>query len=304
MGTKWYSRSPGTPRTAPGVWMGLFVSLVVAATLAPDRALAQEAPTRELIGVVFDNETKEPVTGVLVIVQGTSHRALTDTAGVFRIPRLEPGLYTFEFRKLGYEEGMATVHTVAGEPIFVALDPKPLVLEGLQVQVNQLESRLRRLPYSSFALDEELLRGAAAPNAWMLLRNRAGLMEAPCWQQAAVQTAYSALRRAEFERLVTADDLLTLPERDPVPDMDVQLPVLDQEYDCIISRGRPIRPVVCIDDRTAMGIVELMTFPVDDIYRIEVIRAGQMIRLYTSSYIEIVSSGQRQLMQSINPMFC
>ena len=275
-------------------------SFAIAVLALPSPVFAQEKI--DLVGVVFNSDTQAPIEGVLVEIERTSHRVLTDTAGVFRIHGVEPGEYTFVFRKLGYVDGETQLLTIPGEPIFIAMLPQPIILEGISIQMNRLESRLRTLPYAAVALDEADLRGSGAPDAWSVLRNRVGFLETPCWSEFGGTTLYEV----EYDDLLaTSDEQLTLQAYQTEVDIGYGTTVVRDLVDyCVLTRGRVIRPIICIDDRTAFGIEDLMHFPIDDIYRIEVIRSGQMIRVYTSWFMESVSSGRRRLMTSISPVFC
>jgi len=289
----------GTPL---GLMRATILSFAVAAITFASPLAAQNRA--DLVGVVFDNTTQEPLLGVLVEINGTGFRALTDTAGVFRIRNVAPGEYTFSFRKLGYISGESRILTVPGEPLFVALIPQPVVLDGLNVQVNRLESRLRSLPYSAVELTELDLRMSGGSDVWSVLRNRMGFYETPCFSE--LGSGGTMITEFELEQLELTFGSEFLSQA-YARDFDIGLGtrvIRDLDDYCMLTRGRLIRPVVCIDDRTAFGIQDLMAFPADEIFRVEVIHHGQMIRLYTGWFMEDVASGRARLVGSISPAFC
>ena len=56
----------------------------------------------KITGKVIDAETKEPLTGATVGIQGTTRGALVDYDGNFLILNVPPGTYVIEARFLGY----------------------------------------------------------------------------------------------------------------------------------------------------------------------------------------------------------
>jgi len=84
--------------------IGLGLGLVAALGIA---AMARAAPPTpppgraNLYGRVTDAETGEPISGVLVSLNGYS--AYTDNAGNYIFPDLDPGSYMAQFSKEGYQ---------------------------------------------------------------------------------------------------------------------------------------------------------------------------------------------------------
>ncbi len=57
-----------------------------------------------LTGVILDKETKEPLIGASIQIQGTSNGTITDFDGKFSLENLNKREYTFEIRYIGYEK--------------------------------------------------------------------------------------------------------------------------------------------------------------------------------------------------------
>ncbi len=56
-----------------------------------------------LIGVVTDVATSEPLPGVNIIIRGTYFGAATDINGVFKINGINPGKYNIDVSLIGYK---------------------------------------------------------------------------------------------------------------------------------------------------------------------------------------------------------
>lgn len=62
---------------------------------------------------------------------------------------------------------------------------------------------------------------------------------------------------------------------------------------CIIHRGSYVPPAVWVDDRPSMGLEELELYRTDEVYAVEVYRAGRAIRVYTRHYMQNVAMSPR-----------
>ena len=71
-------------------------------------AAAAFSQTGELRGRVIDAATREPLSGVNVILKDTHRGAATDANGEYRIPGVEVGIYTLVFSMIGYEPRIKT----------------------------------------------------------------------------------------------------------------------------------------------------------------------------------------------------
>jgi outer membrane receptor for ferrienterochelin and colicin len=85
----------------------------------------------KISGIVLDAETKEPLIGANIIVEGTSYGAATDIDGTFVILQVPPGTYEVRAIYIGYQEVLVqnvSVSTDLTTPLNLNL--KPEVLEG------------------------------------------------------------------------------------------------------------------------------------------------------------------------------
>lgn len=57
----------------------------------------------KIAGQVIDGETGEPLIGVNIIVEGTSHGAATNADGYYTILNMMPGTYSVKASMIGYQ---------------------------------------------------------------------------------------------------------------------------------------------------------------------------------------------------------
>ncbi|MBI1937140.1 MAG: TonB-dependent receptor [Ignavibacteriales bacterium] len=71
--------------------------------------------TGKLAGKIVDSETKEPLIGANVVLQGTNHGAAADIEGDYYINNIPPGVYTVVVSSVGY-------HKVTIEKVLIKID--------------------------------------------------------------------------------------------------------------------------------------------------------------------------------------
>lgn len=255
----------------------LGVPVVVAATVVAAivaTSAAVEAGAQEQVvfaGQVVDTYLGQPVSGALIVLpdarkpDGSTIAGVTDESGRFSISDVPTGPSEVAVSRLGYAELAQVLDIQDGLFVEVALIPKPLVLEGIEVYVDRLESRLRSVPFSSNTHTETDLRFSPDLNVADYLDSRPGFSFVPCFDGASGS-------------------------------------VFTRQRDCIRTRGvTPQRPKVFIDDAPAFGgVQELATLPTTEVYRVEVIRGCAQIRVYTIAYSEGTASNPRPLL----PIVC
>ena len=244
------------------------------ALAGPRPAPAQAAGETEVRfeGQVVDTYQGEPVPGAVVQLpearraDGSALATVTDDAGRFGISGVPPGPTRVEVSRIGYAPLTQVLEIREGGFVEAALIPKPLVLEGIEVYVDRLESRLRSLPFATTTFEETALRFAPDLNVADYLGSQPGFEFVPCFQGSSEGSLFTRRR------------------------------------DCIRMRGTtPQRPRVFLDDAPAFGgVQELATLPTAEVYRVEVIRGCGQIRVYTLSYAEGRASRRRPLL----PIVC
>lgn len=252
-----------------------FVAWVLA-TSAAAPAVAQQPQTLEPVsftGRVIDTYWTNPVEEALVRIDGTvrldgsSIWGTTRADGTFLIPDVPPGPSQVTVSRLGYADLVQVLDIRADQFVEIAVIPKPVVLEGIEVFVDRLESRMRQLPYAVSTFDEIALKLSPTLDVLSYLANQPGIDFVPCFE----------------------NNSGTGPFR--------------QRRDCLRARGtQPRRPQVFINDAPAFGgMGELARIPTTEVYRVELIRGCGQIRVYTLHYVEnVVTQAPRPLM----PIIC
>ncbi len=94
------------------------------ATLVGGRSIVFTTEARTafgtITGIVIDQETSQPMTGVQVTVDGQNHEVITGLDGMYTIPNVLIGTYAVRARKFGFNDGVA-------ENIVVELDSTEVV---------------------------------------------------------------------------------------------------------------------------------------------------------------------------------
>jgi hypothetical protein len=141
---------------------------------------ALEVGAQEVRGRIIATETREPLTGVFVMLRDSLGLrwagALTDSTGFYRLRTIHPGTYTVEAERLGYETSKAgpfVVHPTAVLVEDIALAIKPITLPSVSARsgnacdiprsraarVAQLWGEARKgLNVASWAASEQLVQ--------------------------------------------------------------------------------------------------------------------------------------------------
>lgn len=107
-------------------------------------SLLAAAQTGSITGTVIDNESKEPLIGVTVLVEGTTLGSITDLSGNYTIKNIPAGAKTIRFKYVGYED--LTKEAVIQDGQTVTLENAALIstaigLTEVEVFANVVEDR-------------------------------------------------------------------------------------------------------------------------------------------------------------------
>ena len=183
------ANAAGGNRFAPAVAV-LLSALAAGAPLAAQQAA--EPSVVPLSGQVTDRSTGQPLAGAYVEVGGTHLEALTDEQGRFTFRKVRPGEHQVTVSLLGYSDLERVVRAAAGgPPVALALEPDPVVLEGLTVNLNVLEQRRHRVAVSSRAYDRTQIRRSSAMNMEAFVRGPGGVPAVGCRRAFASSCVYS-----------------------------------------------------------------------------------------------------------------
>ncbi len=234
------------------------LALAALAPLAGETAGQAAASPVVFSGRVIDTWQGEPVPGAVIVLTETRRRdgsaimGVTDDEGRFAISDVPPGPSHVRVSRLGYVDLTQVLDIQAGQDVEVAVVPKPVLLEGIEVYVDRLADRIAVLPYMASTFTEAEIKLAPDLDVASYLNSQPGFEFVSCFDRG------------------PETGLFTRPR------------------DCIRTRGAIVqRPRIYVDDAPAFGGVrELATLPSTETYRIEVIRGCAQIRVYTISYVE------------------
>lgn len=138
------SRFPWTCRLALLALFGAAGAFVRSARASP----AVNARDSVVRGTVRDAQTREPIAGARVRIQGVgvSHSALTGAAGVYQLPIPNGDSLHISVERYGYAPlAMDAVRLESGIRLDFTLTPEPVALAGLRVRTRSDSPRLARL---------------------------------------------------------------------------------------------------------------------------------------------------------------
>ncbi|MCF7802994.1 MAG: TonB-dependent receptor [Candidatus Marinimicrobia bacterium] len=107
------------------------------------------AQTGTIQGTVTNKQTREPLIGVNIILQGTNYGAATDENGRYVIPDVETGIYTVVYSMIGYEKQIITD---------VLVNSNQTMYKNVNLRQSYLESdeEITVTAYSYFTKEEEI----------------------------------------------------------------------------------------------------------------------------------------------------
>jgi hypothetical protein len=259
-------------RSVPSRRGALLFAALAFATAAGAAPLASQGDPAVLSGQVVDEQTREAIPNVPVVIFPGRRTVQADQEGRFRV-RLRPGDYVVATSHLGYGDRQLAVSVTPGltEPLLVELTPEPHLLEAVRVTVDRFARRRHSVALSSQVIDRSRLTRTGGGDVWSAVRGYAGLGPGIACDSDFRSRASGAHRYA----FAGSDG-------------------------CIHRRGQVMAPRFFIDDRPAFaGSDELAGYLASEIHHVEVYARGEMIRVYTMGYVERVARGQERLFASV-----
>lgn len=255
-----------TPSSA--AWLMALSALGIGVLPAAAQDRTDDDLTVVLLGKVVDAETGMPLHGVFVSEAGDDGY-LTHEDGSFALPVWPYGFYTLTVEVLGYETTEVEVPGPNPDPFVIRISPDPIQLEELTVLVDRFERRRRRVSVAVRAFDRDQLLRAPATDVVDWVSGQYGLVTSFCANTTRPVATLASLRSGAL---------------------------MDEGQECVMRRGRWVRPTVYIDDvRSLGGLDELRTYRPQDLYTIEVYNRGTAIYAYTPWFVERVLKGRRSL---------
>lgn len=111
--------------------------LALVLCLVPGLAAGQAQPAR-IHGLVVEQGTGRPLSGVTVTLAGSGLGAVTGVDGRFVLREIPPGRWEMRLERLGYVTRVDTAYIGAGTPInaTIAMATQPVALDPIEVEVR------------------------------------------------------------------------------------------------------------------------------------------------------------------------
>ena len=136
-----------------GTNMKKLIVILIAALLGSADLWAQQYGVIE--GTVSDSETKQPLHGANVVVQGTALGASTSTDGNFTIERVPIGKHTVVVSFIGYLPRRIEVEVSENMATVVDVRLEPTILPGQTILITAMRGRERETPVTFASLRRE-----------------------------------------------------------------------------------------------------------------------------------------------------
>ena len=242
---------------APFVALALLLVARPAAAQQPTTPAPSSLSTGPvLVGKVVDSGTGKGLPYAMVALDKGEPHVITDSTGTFRFPGLKTGIYNMTATQMGYARlTLPVVVAEKAEAVEFKLFPDPVALEGIKVMADRFKGRLNSITAPAQSYDNEKLEHSTSMNVPEFLTNEALLSPAAC----------------------------------PGPGQGNAL------Y-CFNRRGQVVQPQVFLDEAPLMGgLSQLDSYHPNDLYRIEVIGNGLMIRAYTKAFVDRLTKNPHAL---------
>ena len=167
---------------SPALFAWLTLSALVATAPAPITAQpACEPDQPRIVGLVVDAGTGAPLEGALVSAAESSQASLTTDSGRFLLCEVGPGTHGVTLERLGYETLTVQVTAdAAGAVVRFQLEPRPILLEGLEIVMDRFSQRRRAAATVVRTFDQAAIARSGHWAAGDFVVSRAGVFMAPC----------------------------------------------------------------------------------------------------------------------------
>jgi outer membrane receptor for ferrienterochelin and colicin len=134
--------------------------------------------TGKISGLIIDSETKEPLIGVNVIVEGTSYGAASNEDGYYTILNIMPGTYSLKATMIGYQTVIQrNVHVMIDLTTTIDFEMTTGVLEGKEVVViAKMPTVKKDVTSTSFRVNSEQIDQLQVQNLSDIVNLQAGVV--------------------------------------------------------------------------------------------------------------------------------
>lgn len=150
------------------------VTLFTVLLFATFNVMAQETSLIEISGKVTDQEKKDALPGVSVLVKGTVNGTVTNNAGEFILRTRTKIPFTLIFSSVGFQQQEVEV-TKLGSGVEVALATQSVLGNDVVVTASRVPEKILRSPVAIEKLDIRSIKETPAPSFYDALANVKGV---------------------------------------------------------------------------------------------------------------------------------
>lgn len=150
------------------------ISLLTILLFLSSSLIAQETSLIEISGKVTDQEKKEALPGVSVLVKGTVNGTVTNNAGEFLLRTRTKIPFTLIFSSVGFQQQEVEV-TKLGSGVEVALATQSVLGNDVVVTASRVPEKILRSPVAIEKLDIRSIKETPAPSFYDALANVKGV---------------------------------------------------------------------------------------------------------------------------------
>ena len=161
-------------------WLALAaLSAIIPVPITAQPACEPDQP--RIVGLVVDAGTAAPLEGALVSTAESNQAWLTTDSGRFLLCEIGPGTHGVTVERLGYETLTVQVTAdAAGNVVRFRLEPRPILLEGLEIVMDRFGDRRRAAAMVVRAYDQTSIARSGYGVAGDFVMSRSGVFTAPC----------------------------------------------------------------------------------------------------------------------------
>lgn len=156
---------------------------------------------RAIRGIVYDNETKEFISGVIVSLHENHLYGISDSEGKFEIKNLKAGLYHVHIYITGYEPLAQNIYLTKDTVLEIYLKPTYIELKNFVLEYNLTKTELEKSSLDMEHLDKKYLDKEAGNTLANSLEKIPGITS----MNVGVGIAKPVIRGMTFNRVMVTD---------------------------------------------------------------------------------------------------
>ncbi len=153
------------------------LTLLTIVLLTSQSGLADSNIFGNIMGYAVDAESRSPLAGLNVVIEGTRRGAATDTEGKFNIEQLAPRKYTIIASMIGYETVVKEIEVLPEQIVTLnfRMFEDPLSLPAVVITATRTQRYVKDVPFRTEVITNKELKEKSAHNLYDALDGTPGL---------------------------------------------------------------------------------------------------------------------------------